>query len=495
MSLSNLFSELLIPNRVLVMPELSLQHIDQISRDISREEISFSHLLEDLIDHVCCDVEYEMNRGMDFPEAYKKVKQKMGSGRLKEIQRETLYSVDTKYRNMKKTMKISGVAGTIMFGFASLFKIQHWPGAGQMMTIGAIMLIFVFLPSALTVLWKETHNRKRLFVFISAFMAGMLFVLGTLFKIQHWPLAGTFLTLSAFCGLLFFIPALALSKLSDQENKAKRPVYILGAAGIVLYVAGLLFKVQHWPFATWLMVSGILLLFFLAFPMYTWLTWKEENHISSRFIFLIIGSLLIVVPGALVNLNLQHSYQSNYYPNNNQQNVLYGYLFRNNAAIVSRYHDSLSYSGMEQLHSRTTAMLSIISNIQEKMVQESEGQPGKPAVSTLQISETTAGQEIIYNNLSRPLDTRPATAFLRPGCGARKDLNSSMAEYEHYLAGILTAEDLSKYQKLLDPDTFLPDGNQNRDNLSLMSGLHSLEIMKNSLLTIESCVLKKLAKQ
>ncbi len=55
----------------------------------------------------------------------------MGSRRLKEIQEETLYAVDTKYRFMKNTMKISGVAGTIMFGFAALFKIQHWPGAGQ----------------------------------------------------------------------------------------------------------------------------------------------------------------------------------------------------------------------------------------------------------------------------------------------------------------------------------------------------------------------------
>ena len=90
------------------MPELSLHHIEQISRDIRRQEITFSHLLEDLIDHVCCDVENEMQTGLNFGEAYKKVKQKMGSRRLKEIQEETLYAVDTKYRYMKNTMKISG---------------------------------------------------------------------------------------------------------------------------------------------------------------------------------------------------------------------------------------------------------------------------------------------------------------------------------------------------------------------------------------------------
>ena len=59
------------------MPELSLHHIDQICRDISRQEITFSHLLEDLIDHVCCDVEDEMRKGMSFTDAYQRVKQKM----------------------------------------------------------------------------------------------------------------------------------------------------------------------------------------------------------------------------------------------------------------------------------------------------------------------------------------------------------------------------------------------------------------------------------
>jgi len=91
------------------MPELSLHHIDLISRDIQRDEISFSHLRDDLIDHVCCDVEYEMQNGMSFNEAYRNVMQKIGLRRFKEIQEETLYLVDSKYRNMKNLMKISGL--------------------------------------------------------------------------------------------------------------------------------------------------------------------------------------------------------------------------------------------------------------------------------------------------------------------------------------------------------------------------------------------------
>ena len=476
------------------MPELGLQHIEQISRDIHRQEITFSHLLEDLIDHVCSDVEYEMQTGLDFAEAYNRVKQKLGSHRLKQIQEETLYAVDTKYRYMKITMKISGVAGTILFGFAALFKIQHWPGASIMMSFGALILVFAFLPSALTVLWKETHSRKRLFMFISAFLTGTCFIAGTLFKIQHWPGAGYILTLGTISGIFLFIPSLLANRMNDPENKTKRPVYILGTAGSVLFVAGMLFKIQHWPLATVFILTGIILLCFLAFPMFTRLTWKEESHISSMFIFMVIGFLLIIVPGAMITLNLQHSYQAYYYPKNDQQNALYDYLFRNNSSLISRYYDSLNYHKMEQLHSKTTGILTIIGNIQEKMVQESEGQPGKPAVSAGQISQTKTGHEILYRELSKPFDPGPAKVFLLPGCNAREELNSSMAEYVSYLSSMTSAEDLLKYKKMLDTETFLPAGNLEKGEISLMSGLHSLGIMKNGLLTVESCVLNDIIK-
>ena len=168
--------------------------------------------------------------------------------------------------------------------------------------------------------------------------------------------------------------------------------------------------------------------------MYTWLTWKEESHVSPMFIFLIIGFLLIVIPGAMLTLNLQHSYQDLSIILIMISRMHYIIIYSGiTVLLVSRYKDSLNYHEMEQLHSRTTGILTVISNIQEKMVQESEGQPGKPAVSASQIIQTKTGQEILYRELSRPFEPRPARVFLMPGCSTRKELNSSMAEYESYL--------------------------------------------------------------
>jgi len=256
----------------------------------------------------------------------------------------------------------------------------------------------------------------------------------------------------------------------------------------------MLFKIQHWPFASLFIIIGILLLFFLAFPMYTWLTWKEENHVSSRFIFLVIGYLLIIIPGTMITLNQQNSFQTYYYRNNSQQTFMNNYLYLNNRVKASLL-DSLRYLKAEQLHERTRGVLAKISNIEEKMVQESEGEPGKPAVSSDLIYLTEAGKNVLYTKLSKPLNTNPPKDFLLPGCSARQDLNASLVEYASYLESIMPAEDMLKYKKMLDTETYLSAESFANAEVSLMSGLNSLEIMKNGLLTIESCVLNDISKR
>lgn len=477
------------------MPELSIEHIERIAREVKKQEIIFSHLADELIDHICCDVEFEMQDGLTFYEAYKKVKQKMNPRRLKEIQEETLYAIDTKYRYMKNTMKISGVAGAILFGFATLFKIQHWPGAGFMMTIGAMILTFVFMPSALGVLWKETHNRNKLVLFISAFFAVGFFIVGILFKVQHWQGAAIVLILAAIFGILFFMPSLVVSLFRDQENKYKRPVYILGVAGSIFYMTGMFIKIQHWPGAGISMILGLIITGVIVLPWYTWLTWKDDEYVSSRFLFLIIGSLTIIIPGALVNLSMQHSYEEGFYVQLEQQQIMYKHLYRNNTALVTGNHDSISYPRIEQLHSKTTGLISLISNIQVRMVQESEGKPGVPAVADNQIGQSEYGPEISYRLLSNPFPAAPVRDFLLPGSGPRRELDKAMADYLSFLSGLTLGNELQESVNMIQSSALLPEENPDGKMMSLISGLHSLELLKNNILTIESNVVKVITKR
>jgi len=478
------------------MHELSLYHIDQITRDISKQEITFSHLIYDLIDHVCCDVEYEMQMGLDFSEAYKKVKRKMGEGRLKEIQKETLYAIDLKYRKMKKTMKISGIVGTILFGCATLFKIMHWPLAGSMLTLGAFTLVFIFMPSTLGVLWKETHNRNKQFLFISGFLTGIFFVAGTLFKVQHWPAAFLLLSIAAFSGLILFLPSLIINRFGDEENRQKRPVYIVGSIGIVLYVLGMLFKIQHWPASTFMMVLGVIALVIIGLPWYTWITWKEENHITSGFLYILIGTLVIIVPGALVNLNLQSNYNEGFFDQTRNQQLLYNSIFENNMLQLTLHHDSLNYGDLEKVHNRTVKVLDLIGDIQMQMIRQSESEMGKPEDNKLQINRTESGPDINFKNLSEPFSKKPADDFLIPGNLLYTQLESALRDYSDFLMSIPSVTDMRKYLPLLKLSPYFSPSPETtgETTLPLITALHSLYMLKTCIVTLESGVLSDISK-
>ena len=478
------------------MPEISLHNIDQIINDIRNEEISFSHLPDDLIDHVCCDVEYEMQTGLDFHQAYQRVKQKIGSPRrLREIQEETLYSVDSKYRKMKNTMKFSAIAGTILFGFAALFKIQHWPAAGILLTSGALTLAFVFMPSAIGVLWKETHNKNKLFLYLSGFVTGFLFITGTLFKIQHWPVAGILLLGSVVTAVFMFLPALLSDRLNDKEMSNKRPVYILGTAGAIFYILGMFFKIQHWPAASVLMVLGLIILGLVVLPWYTWLSWKNETNVSAVFIFIVLGSLMIFVPGALININLQSMYENGYYPHMERQHTMFEAQQSAKSSLLAVSQGSPKYQHMKTLDEKTSAVIVFIENIQKQMVEESEGEPGKPVINTSSVIKTAAGYEIDYKHLSKPFHPQPVRDFLAAGSSSRQQIDEMLDGYSEYISTLVPQQDYDRLSLLLDPSAFLPGEEQLKHGMTMMSALHSLEIIKINLTTVESRVLSLLATQ
>jgi hypothetical protein len=349
------------------------------------------------------------------------------------------------------------------------------------------------MPSALGVLWKETHSRKKLFLFISAFLAGMCFILGTLFKVQHWPGAGVILLLAASFGLFFFIPALLVQKLQDQDYKAKRPVYILASVGAICYGAGMLFKIQHWPLAGTLMVFGLLIICLIALPWYTWISWKDEGHITSKFLYMLIGLLLILLPGSLINMNLSQTYDQGFYSHQDQQKALYGYLHRNTSSMMILYHDSSNYSVMQQIHERTIELIDYIGGVESEMISVAEGKPGAPVILSNEIVKTETGPAINYHEISRPFHTQPVKDFLLTGSKTREALNALLTDYKAFISESLPGEELSSISDLLDLSLYLPDDLPENSNVSMMSGLHSLELLKNGLLNVESGVLKVIA--
>jgi hypothetical protein len=436
------------------MHELTINNVERITHDVRKQEIIFSHLAEELIDHICCDVEHEMENGLTFNEAYTRVKQKFGKRGLKEIQEETLYAIDTKYRFMKNTMKISGVAGIILFGIATLFKIQHWPGAGIMLTLGAIILAFAFMPSALGVLWKETHNRNKLVLFISAFLSAGFFITGVLFKIQHWNGSNVILLLAHLIIVLLLIPSILTAGIRQTENKSKRIVYYLGAAGVMAFFTGFIFKVMHWPGSGVLLAGGLIMIFFIVLPFYTWLAWSDEKYIRPAFIFLIAGSLSIILPSTLLNLNLQSSFDKGFTNNLEEQDALFSYMIQNKRQYMASYNDSSSFQSMLQLDSKTEDLLKVIISLEERITGESATEPGSV------LSD---------------------------------ELGNALADYRLYLSSVIPSDLYKNAEMFLDVPGYLSAASSVNSGMHVMSWLHSLAVLKNRLLSVELYSLRELA--
>lgn len=286
------------------MYTLSESQVTTIKSDVKKAQITFSHLASELIDHICCEVEMAMWEGKSFEEAYEMVKQQTGISVLKKIQENTHYLIDKNYRIMKMTMKITGNVSLAMLGFGTIMKLVHWPGASVILVLGFFLLCFVFFPSAIYTTYKESKASASKLLHISIFLGGVLFMLGVLFKVMHWPGAGVLLLIGWAFILLLFLPVLLLTKRKELTTKRERANILFGVIGLMIFELSTMFKIFHWPGAAVLMLVGSIILITLFLPFFTYYNFKKAGKITGQFIFIITGSIFFILFNTLLALNV-----------------------------------------------------------------------------------------------------------------------------------------------------------------------------------------------
>ena len=206
------------------MAELTEKEIRRLNREIEKQGLTYTELQQELLDHLCCDVEAEMEEGLEFIKALEKVRKGMGKDRIQQIQEETLLLINQKYRIMKKFMYILGMIAPAMLITGTIFKIQHWPGAGVLLVLSLFMLGAIYLPVFVMVKIRDTRKEGKkvnMPMYIFGLIAGIIFIAGAMFKIQHWPGAGIMITLSGIVTVFVFIPILVVQALKDKENQVQ----------------------------------------------------------------------------------------------------------------------------------------------------------------------------------------------------------------------------------------------------------------------------------
>ncbi len=279
------------------------EQIDYILNDIRRRGVEMEDLQYNLLDHICCIVEQNLESGGNFEDFYNKTIPKFFKHELWEIEEETILLLTYKnYYTMKKAMIYGGVFSLSLIALGTAFKIFHWPGAAISLLLGFFILCFVFFPSALYL--NYSSSRKGLGLNLAAFAGGTIFMLGVLFKVMHWP--GTPILLIFGFGILLgiFVPLLLFSKLRESLPSKEKLTYTIGALGIIPFGAATLFKIMHWPGAGPLLILGSFLLIVVFIPMYTNMQIKANKMNAGQFIFVITLSMYAVVLTALLAMNV-----------------------------------------------------------------------------------------------------------------------------------------------------------------------------------------------
>jgi hypothetical protein len=216
------------------MLSLTEEQITFIENDIRVRGITSPDLSIDLLDHICCLIENELDEYRNFETVYQQTLLLFGEKGLKEIQDETNRLLTFKhYYFMNATMKISGYVSSLMILIGSIFKIQHWPGANVLILVGVFFLAVVFLPLLFILKFKSTEENNRSVVLsIIGFVSAILICVGILFRILHWPGARMMTITGCSLLLLGYLPIYILSIYKNTTNK------INATATIILIIAG-----------------------------------------------------------------------------------------------------------------------------------------------------------------------------------------------------------------------------------------------------------------
>jgi hypothetical protein len=220
---------------------LKEHQIDFILNDIRRNGVELEDLQYNLLDHVCCIIEQELEENGDFEQFYQTTIRRFYKQRLYELEEETQSLLTFKnYYTMKKLMIGNGIVSAILLSFGILFKFNYWPGASFLLLSGITSLSFIFLPLYFTLKIKEEkQTRDKVLIGLSSLVC-ISICSSILFKIMHWPGANELGLGAVGIMVLLFLPIYFITGIRNPENKVNTvvsSVLIIAGCGLFLTLA------------------------------------------------------------------------------------------------------------------------------------------------------------------------------------------------------------------------------------------------------------------
>ena len=153
-------------------------------------------------------------------------------------------------------------------------------------------------------------RKMKKVVGILGIVSAILVIAGVLFKVNHFPGAGMMLVIGLISACAMVIPFMAYFEMIKKKNILQVIGIASGYVSAILLTLATLFKIMHWPGFFQLYFPGLILLVFVFLPINTWKNYKmAENKIMAFAKSLLVLAAVVVFWGVFHGIN-KHSHKT-----------------------------------------------------------------------------------------------------------------------------------------------------------------------------------------
>jgi hypothetical protein len=128
---------------------------------------------------------------------------------------------------MKQKIYYYGIISAMILMTGTMFKINHWPGAQILLCTGTILLLVLFLPAALINHYRINGNKENRLLYIATYVTCFVVFTAMLFKIQHWPFAGYLVFIAVPFPFVVFLPVWLYKTSKIRNFDINNTIYVL----------------------------------------------------------------------------------------------------------------------------------------------------------------------------------------------------------------------------------------------------------------------------
>ena len=275
---------------------LNKEQIEFIRDDLKKRSVSRSFLFNEWVDHVCCDVETMMNKGVPFEEAYGQISRKKLESDIISAHKDVQQFLNHRYVGIKKVLLFA----FLLFAASWLINLQ---GIGSWMgLLSFIILSIVYLRISVDFFSKRHVRKVNTWLSVLALLAfvGTLSGIILIFLFRNFGIStrghGVDLTVFGwfFFSLLCLVYYTGEFKSAIEPGEIKKMRWLVWLSGTNLFLAA----VSIATFPLYHLVKNylfFLILFILGFDLLVLaILFATRSMKNTLAVSLILGSFMIV---------------------------------------------------------------------------------------------------------------------------------------------------------------------------------------------------------